>query len=78
VVEGVSSMRTELGRYWDLAIWVTCSYAIRLARGVARDGEERRAQWEKVWMPAEDAYLAAQHPDRRADMVINGERPLAP
>jgi hypothetical protein len=38
VVEGVSSMRTELGPYWDLAVWVTCSYKHRLERGILRDG----------------------------------------
>jgi uridine kinase len=76
VVEGVSSMRTELGPYWDLAVWVTCSYERRLARGIARDGEGKRAQWEKVWMPEEDTYVRAQHPDKRANVIINGEEPF--
>jgi cytidylate kinase len=39
IVEGVSSMRKELGPYWDLAVWVTCSRELRLARGIARDGK---------------------------------------
>jgi len=73
IVEGVSSMRRELGRYWDLAIWVTCPYSVRLARGIARDGEAKRAQWENVWMPEEDAYVADQRPDERADIVVSGE-----
>ena len=76
IVEGVSSMRTELGRYWDLSIWVTCSYAIRLARGIERDGEAKRSQWESVWMPEEDRYVQEQKPELRADVILDGEKPF--
>ncbi len=76
LIEGVSSMRKELGQYWDLAIWVTCSREHRLARGIGRDGEAKRSQWENVWMPEEDAYVAAEKPEQRADVVMNGEEPL--
>jgi uridine kinase len=73
IVEGVSSMRTELGAYWDLSIWVACSYERRLARGVARDGEAKRSQWENVWMPEEDRYVQEQKPEVRADVILDGE-----
>ncbi len=76
IVEGVSSMRTELGAYWDLAIWVTCSYERRLERGIARDGEGMRSQWENVWMPQEEEYVAAQKPEQRADRVVSGDDPF--
>jgi uridine kinase len=76
IVEGVSSMRTELGPYWDLAVWVTCSYERRLARGIARDGDAKRSQWENVWIPQEDEYVAAQRPEQRADVVVSGEEPF--
>lgn len=78
VVEGVTSMRLELGTYWDLAIWVACSRDRRLQRGVSRDGEAARARWVEVWMPAEDEYVRSQRPDRRADLVIDGEAPFPP
>jgi uridine kinase len=76
IVEGVSSMRNELGTYWDLSIWVTCSYERRLARGIARDGEAKRSQWENVWMPEEDRYVQEHHPERRADVTLDGEKPF--
>jgi uridine kinase len=74
IVEGVASMRNELGAYWDLSIWVKCSYERRLARGVARDGEAKRSQWENVWMPEEDRYVQEQKPELRADVVLDGEK----
>jgi len=72
LIEGVSSTRSELGDYWDLSIWVDTPRAIRLERGVQRDGEAMRSQWTDVWMPEEDAYIAAQQPAERADLLING------
>ncbi len=76
IVEGVSSMRDELGTFWDFAIWLDCPYDIRLQRGVERDGEALRSQWTDVWLPEEDAYFDAQRPDRKADLVIDGSRRL--
>lgn len=78
IVEGVSSMGTELGDPWDLTIWVETPRPLRLARGVARDGEAMRSQWTDVWMPEEDAYIAAQHPEKRAALVVTGYQPPCP
>ncbi len=72
IINGVSSMRTELGDCWDLTIWVETPRSIRLARGVKRDGEAMRFHWTEVWMPEEDAYIAAQQPQHRADLMVNG------
>ena len=75
IVEGVSSLREELGKYWDLAIWVSAPYGLRLQRGVERDGEAMRSQWTDVWMPEEQDYLEAQRPDETADIIVDGTRP---
>lgn len=72
VVEGVSAMRTEVNLPWDLTVWVRTPRDVRLARGVERDGELMRAHWTDVWMPHEDAYVAEQNPEFRADVVIDG------
>ena len=75
IVEGVSSLRDELGRYWDLAIWVDCPHDLRLQRGVERDGEALRWKWTNVWIPEEDAYFASQRPDMKADLIVDGTKP---
>lgn len=72
VVEGVTAIRRELARYYDLTIWVECPRALRLARGLARDGEGARARWVEDWMPAEDRYVAEHRPEERADLVVDG------
>jgi uridine kinase len=72
VVEGVSSTRVELLVPWDATIWVETPTDERLARGIARDGEHMRDQWEQVWEVEEDAYVRSQHPAARADVVVSG------
>jgi uridine kinase len=71
IVEGVSSTRRELAVPWDLTIWVEAPKRERLRRGIARDGEHMRQQWEQVWEVEEDVYVEAQHPEQRADVVVS-------
>ncbi len=75
IVEGVSSTRRELAVPWDVTVWVETPKDVRLVRGIARDGEAMRSQWENVWEPEEDRYVEEQQPDRRADIVVNGVSP---
>ena len=77
VVEGVTAIRREIAGYYDLTVWVECPRDVRLERGLARDGEAARGQWEREWMPAEDRYVAAHRPDERAHLVLDGVRFLS-
>jgi len=72
IVEGVYSSRLELAAHYHLAIWVDCPRNLRLARGVARDGEGHRDRWEHDWMPAEDRYVQEHRPRGRADVIFHG------
>lgn len=73
LIEGVSACRNELSELYDYRIWVECSRQERLKRGIARDGESARWQWEEDWMPAEDRYAEAHAPATRADCRFSGE-----
>ena len=74
VVEGVTSAAATAGRR-AFAVWVEAPREVRLARGLARDGEGVRAHWER-WMQEEDAFFAAHPP--AADLVVDGVTGLAP
>lgn len=73
VVEGVSATRSEVDVPWALRIWVETPPDIRLHRALERDGPERMARWLDDWIPSEQAYVAAQRPEERADLVVSGE-----
>jgi len=52
-----------------VSVWVDAARDVRLARGIARDGESYRPHWER-WAAQEDALFAADGTRARADLVI--------
>jgi hypothetical protein len=72
VVEGVSATRAESTAPWELRIWVEAPPDVRLARVLGRDGGALREKWLQDWIPSEEAYLAAQRPAERADLIVSG------
>jgi uridine kinase len=72
IVEGVSALRNDLRKYWTVPIWVDCPRELRLERGIARDGESMRSQWEDLWMPGEDAYMERERPWEHARFTFDG------
>jgi uridine kinase len=75
VVEGVSSMRTEVALSWALTIWVDTPRELRLSRALERDGSAMLTTWLSNWIPSEEAYIATQHPQARADLIVRGDEP---
>ena len=76
IVEGVSSSRRAFRPYLTFAIWVETPRAVRLERGLERDGDDTLPLWEQ-WMNAEDEYIEEERPDRSADLVVAGSPTVA-
>ena len=75
ILEGVTSSRDVFRPYLSYSIWVEAPRELRLARGLARDGEAMRPQWEE-WMAVEDRYIEEERPAKRADLVLPGDEDL--
>lgn len=75
IVEGVTATREAFRPYLTYSIWIETLRDVRLDRGLLRDGEDARAQWEQ-WMAEEDHYVQRECPDERADLVIDGGEDL--
>ncbi|WP_347345946.1 hypothetical protein [Microbacterium sp.] len=84
VLEGVGASCREIADGLAAAIWVQSDFAEAERRGLARDiasgvngdAEESTRFWHE-WMAAELAFLAADRPWQRADLVVAGTRPGA-
>jgi len=72
IIEGVSSARMEFRPFLAFAIFVETDCKTRLARGLARDGENAREQWLE-WMREEDLYLAQHNPMSFVDVIVCGD-----
>jgi hypothetical protein len=71
VVEGVGAGRRAVHGRLSYLVWVEAPPALRLARGVERDGEAARHKWLK-FMPGEQSFHDAEGTRSRADLVVDG------
>ncbi|MGC5168325.1 uridine kinase family protein [Luteimicrobium sp. DT211] len=71
VVEGCGAGARRLADLTSLLVWVEASDDVRLARGLARDGEDARAHW-LAWMREERQVYADEGTAERADVRLDG------
>lgn len=76
VVEGSGALSGASRALATLGVWVELDAAERRRRALARDGELYESHWDR-WAAQEARFAAREHPDRRADVVIDG-RSIAP
>lgn len=69
VLEGVASGNLAWARWSTALVWVETAAETRLARGLARDGEEVRPRWVR-WMNEEQVVFARERTRERADLVV--------
>ncbi len=69
VLEGVGSWSPGIADLVGLLVWVEADSDLRLARGIERDGEAMRPQWEQ-WRIEEDALFERHRTRARADLVV--------
>lgn len=69
VLEGVGSAAASYDDLVTLLVWVEAERETRLARGLARDGEDQRDHWLR-WLEDEAALHERENTRARADLVI--------
>jgi uridine kinase len=75
ILEGVTASRAAFRPYLAYVIWIETPRELRLRRGIERDGQSMRPQWEE-WMAGEDRYVDRERPAERADRVLPGDQDL--
>lgn len=71
VIEGVGVASRAARAFASLVIYVEAPWNTRLERGLARDGEAMRAQWER-WQQIEWPVLTREGTRAAADHVLDG------
>ena len=77
VVDGCGAAQRSVDDVAALRIWVEAPAAVRLERGIARDGEALREEWKR-WMTLEAEHFSRESTRERADVVVDGTAGLAP
>jgi uridine kinase len=70
VVEGCGCSVKPAGAYAAVRVFVEADRALRMRRGIARDGEAYRPHWER-WAEQEARLYAADRTRERADLVVD-------
>ena len=70
IIEGCSSSVRPAGNYAAVRVWMDADPEVRMARGIARDGEVYRPYWQR-WAAQESALFQADDTASRADIVID-------
>ncbi|MGI5245023.1 uridine kinase family protein [Dactylosporangium sp. CA-139066] len=71
VVEGVGSASAAMRADLTLGVLVYAPRDLRLRRGLERDGEALRPEWER-WMAGEDGHYAEDATAEAVDLLVDG------
>ena len=69
VIEGCGSAAREIRRFAALVVWIEADADVRLARGLARDGEALAEHWHR-WQRSEAAHFEADRTRASADAIL--------
>jgi uridine kinase len=75
ILDGVTCTRQAATDLLAYRIWVEAPEEVRLARGLARDGEHERHLW-LAWMQQEREFFLKDRTRERADLCVNGARSM--
>ncbi|HTJ38128.1 MAG TPA: AAA family ATPase [Dactylosporangium sp.] len=71
IVEGVGSASVAMRADLTLSVLVDAPRELRLRRGLERDGEALRPEWER-WMASEDGHFAEDATPESVDVLVDG------
>src|SRR5690606_5198579 len=77
LVEGCGAGQRPVAARASLLVWVEVPADLRLARGLARDGDAMRDEWLR-WMGLEQVEFAREGTRARADVVLDGTAGIEP
>jgi uridine kinase len=76
LLEGIFLFKRRYLKYFDLKVWIDCSFETALERAVIRsqeglDPESTIRSYEKTYFPAQRLHFAIDHPLAVADLVYD-------
>jgi uridine kinase len=82
VVEGVYLFKRAYRGYFDLAVWIDCSWQTALERAIARAQEslspdETIRAYHTIYFPAQEIHFARDDPRGTADIILQNDPRLA-
>ena len=78
LVEGIFLFKPQYRKYFDLTIWIDCSFPTALARAIDRAQEglsaaNTIAAYDTIYFPAQKIHLAHDKPRENADLILEND-----
>ena len=75
LVEGIFLFKPQYRDYFDLTIWIDCSFSVALARAIGRAQEglspaNTIAAYDTIYFPAQRIHLTQDKPREYADLIF--------
>ena len=70
IIEGAYSTHPELGKYYDLSVFLDVDSDLQKERILKRNGQEKAEIFFYVWIPMEHKYFEMMSVKERCDLVL--------
>ena len=71
IVEGAYSTHPELGKYYDLSVFMNISRELQKKRILKRNTPDKAERFFREWIPMEQKYFDTFHIKEKCDVIIN-------
>lgn len=76
IVEGIFLFKQDLREYFDLRVWIACSFSTALARALGRSQEglppaATIRAYDAIYFPAQRIHMDHDNPRDSADLIVN-------
>ena len=78
LLEGIYLLKRAFQRYYDLSVWIECSFATALRRAIARSQEglsigETISAYRTIYFPAQEIHLERDYPRGAANLFVDND-----
>jgi len=78
LLEGIYLLKRPFQAYYDLSVWIECSFETALERAIARAQEGLTPEatveaYRNIYFPAQEIHFRRDDPRRAATLIVNNE-----
>lgn len=78
LLEGIFLFKRDFREFFDLKIWIECSFEVALKRAVERSQENLQPEetvkaYETIYFPAQKIHFAKDSPQELADLIYKND-----
>lgn len=78
VLEGIFLLKRSFQAYYDLSVWIECSFELALERAIARSQEGLRPEatakaYRGIYFPAQEIHSRRDDPRRAATLIVSND-----